>query len=68
MLDFIALKHFRWVVMEEVSDGEPSCDGVVCKQIGLEVMEQDCLVGPAMIVIGNHVFLGVRTRGLARPK
>jgi hypothetical protein len=56
MLDFTALKHFQCVVMEEVNDGERSCDGVVCKQIDLEVMEQDCLVGPAMIVIGNHVF------------
>jgi hypothetical protein len=43
-------------MMEEVSDGETSRDGVACKQIGLEVMKQDCLVGPAMIVIGNHVF------------
>jgi hypothetical protein len=62
-LDFTALKHFRLVVMEEVSDGERSCDGVARKQIVLEVMEQDCWVIPAMIVIGNHVFWASKRGG-----
>jgi hypothetical protein len=69
MLDFIALKHFRRVVTEDISDGETTRGGMACKQIGPAVMKQ--IVGgrgddrhwnPHILGVDAMVFVSAKER------